>query len=146
MELKALQFNDPLWQNLIHYAANCSWKAGPILANQMLEGRYSTWERVFVALQDGAIIGYCTLAKTDCIPDVSYTPFIGFMFVDEVYRGQRISEQLILFALHYARSLGFSTVFLVSGEKGLYEKYGFRKVEDKKDYWGHDEQIFSIAV
>jgi len=141
-----LQFEDNLWESVIQYAENCSWKAGPFLAKQMKENRFSDWERVFVATEDTNICGYCTIAKTDGIPNASYTPYISFMFVGEEYRGQRLSEQLIKFALAYAKDIGFKEVFLVSGEEGLYEKYGFTKIDDKKDSWGNDEQIFRIGI
>ncbi len=35
------------------------------------------------------------VAKSDCIPNVSYTPYIGYMFVNEKYRGQHLSQKLI---------------------------------------------------
>jgi len=44
---------------------------------------FSDWERVFVALLDNNIVGYCTLSKKDCIANVTYTPYISFLFVDE---------------------------------------------------------------
>lgn len=56
---------------------------------------FNDWERVIVALDNEKICGYCTVSKTDCIPDVDYTPYIGFMFVGEEYRGNRLSQQLI---------------------------------------------------
>lgn len=97
MEIKALVPSDFLWQELIAYAASCSWKAGPFLARDMENGHFTEWERVFAALA-------------------------------------------------YAGELGFPRVYLVSGEKGLYEKYGFRKIDEKKDAWGNDEQIFMIEL
>jgi predicted N-acetyltransferase YhbS len=145
LDIKAIRFGDVLWETVINYAENCSWGAGQFLAKQMKENRFIDWERVFVATDDSRICGYCTLAKTDCIPDVDYTPYIGYMFVGEEYRGHRLSQQMIKQALEYAKTLGFTKVFIVSGEKGLYEKYGFSKIADKKDFWGRDEQIFCIG-
>ena len=75
MEIKLISDIDELWELTIQYAKNCSWGAG-----------------------------YCTLAKTDCIPDVLYTPYIGYVFVGENFRGNRISEKLILHALEYAKT------------------------------------------
>lgn len=49
MEIRAIQFEDNLWNRVIQYAKSCSWKAGSFLAKQMLENRFSDWERVFVA-------------------------------------------------------------------------------------------------
>jgi len=53
---------------------------------------------------------------------------------------------LIKQALKYAKAIGFEKVYLVSNEKNFYEKYGFVKIEDKKDFWGRIEQIFSIDI
>lgn len=146
MEIKTLKFGDDLWEPIAEFANNCSWKAGPALAKQMLENRFSGWQRVFAALDGQHIAGYCTLTKTDTIPDISYTPYIGFVFVAEEYRGRRISEQMINFALAYAKTIGFKEVYLVSREKGLYEKYGFVKIGQKENTIGDDDQIFRIIV
>ncbi|WP_216625612.1 GNAT family N-acetyltransferase [Paenibacillus planticolens] len=103
---------------------------------------YFRLERVFAALDADHIAGYCTLAKNDCIPDVSYTPYIGFLFVGEQYRGNRLSEKLILSAVAYAKELGFDKVYLVSDHVNLYEKYGFVKIDEKEAPWGAKETIF----
>lgn len=103
---------------------------------------FSDWERVFVALDSDHIAGYCALAKTDCIPDIPYTPYIGFVFVGEQYRGNRLSEKLILSASAYAKGLGFDKVYLVSDHVNLYEKYGFVKIDEKEAPWGAIETIF----
>jgi predicted GNAT family N-acyltransferase len=142
MQIELLNSSDKLWQVVAEYAQNCSWAAGASLANQMKESHFSDWERVFAALDGDRITGYCTLAKTDCIPDVSYTPYIGFVFVGEQYRGERLSEKLILSALAYAKELAFDKVYLVSDHVNLYEKYGFKKVDEKEAPWGAMETIF----
>lgn len=131
-----------MWESTIEYAQNCSWKAGPSLAKKMREGWFTDWEKVFVALDNGKVAGYCTLTKTDCIPDISYTPYIGYIFVGENYRGKRLSEKLIAAALSYAKNLGFDKVYLVSDHINLYEKYGFLKVDEKMAPWGAMETIF----
>ena len=146
LQIKALQETDPQWEQVCAYAAACSWKAGPFLAKDMTEHLFTGWERVFAAYINEEIAGYCTLARKDCIPDVPYSPYIGYMFVDEKYRGRRLSQKLIQCAMAYAGELGFSRVYLVSGEKGLYEKYGFTQLEEREDIWGHKEQIFSAAL
>ena len=145
-EILMLSPEHPLWLPTADYAAACSWRAGPYLSKQMQTNGFSGWERVFIAVKEDKIMGYCTLASRDCIPDVEYTPYIGFVFVGEAYRGERLSEQLIRAVLTYAKTLGFSTVYLVSGERGLYEKYGFVKQEEHRDQWGNWEQIFAIRI
>ena len=49
------------------------------------------WERVVVCLDGENILGYCTVARDDCIPDAPYTLCIGHVFVGEKRRGRRIS-------------------------------------------------------
>ena len=142
MQIKALSYGNDSWQEVSEYAQNCSWHARSSLAKQMRENYFSDWERVFVALVDGAIAGYCTLAKTDCIPDVPYTPYIGFVFVGEPYRGHRLSQTLIISALKYAKEIGFEKVYLISDHVNLYEKYGFVGIDKKLAFWGSMETIY----
>lgn len=147
MRLYLLKQDDPLWSDIARFAACCSWKAGPSLAREMRRGAFSDWERVIAALDDdGSVMGYCTLARTDCIPDVPYTPYIGYMFVGEEYRGHRLSGKMIRCAAEYAAALGFRKLYLCSRERGLYEKYGFVKLEERSDRWGSMEQIFSLDL
>ena len=142
--MKIVEINNQheLWEEVSEYAEACSWRAGKKLSQLMKNNCFSEYERVFVALEDGNIIGYCTLLKTDCIPNVVYAPYIGFVFVDESHRGKRISEKLCDFAFQYAKSVGFEKVYLVSGEVNLYEKYGFVKIDEKLSDWGAMQSIF----
>jgi len=112
------------------------------LANTMDNNAFQDWERIVVAIDNERICGYCTVAKTDCIPDVSYTPYIGFMFVDEAYRGNRLSQQIIYYAMDYLKSVGFDKVYLVSDHENLYEKYGFCVIDRKIAPWGSEEKIY----
>ena len=148
MIIKPLLFGDPLWESFAEYAHNCSWGVGEILAKQMRAHHFSDWERVFVALNRSNFAGYCTFVKTDCIPDVPYTPYISTVFVDEEYRGNRLSEKLIRFVLEYAKQLGFEKVYLVSNSVNLYEKYGFVKIDAKPAPWDPSdiETIFVHAT
>ena len=69
--------------------------------------------------------------------------FIGFMFVDENFRGHRLSEKLIDAACDVARSQGYSRIYLMTGEIGLYEKYGFEKQGNLKTLYDTEDQLFS---
>lgn len=142
MQIKVLSNIDKQWDSVAEYADNCSWRAGKNLAKKMRENDFSDWERVFVVLDEDSIAGYCTLTKTDCIPNVTYTPYISFVFIGEPYRGSHLSEKLIFSALQYAKELGFNKVYLVSDHINLYEKYGFIKIDEKLAPWGAMETIF----
>ena len=105
MEIKSIFPNDELWNKTINYGKNCSWKVGPIFAKQMEQNIFTEWERVFVAVDGDNIAGYCTFVKSDCIPDVKYTPYISCIFVGEQYRGRRLSEKMILTVIEYAKKI-----------------------------------------
>jgi len=148
MTIHTLALGDALWEAVAEYANDCPWNAGAFLARQMRGGGFNSWERVFVAMEGEDIAGYCTLSATDCIPDVTYTPYISFMFVGERHRGKRISEELIRAALAYAKGLRFDKVYLVSDHVNLYEKYGFVKIDEKPAPWNPDttETIFMRTI
>lgn len=140
MQFQAITAADVLWAQVREYAAACSWRAGAALARDM--DALSDWERVIVALEGDTICGYCTVTKTDCIPDVPYTPYVGFVFVGEEHRGHRLSQQMIEYAIAYLRSVGFDRVYLTSDHENLYEKYGFEVIDRKLATWGAMEKIY----
>ena len=132
-----------LWEEAISLAEACSWKAGPFLAEKMKKKEFQEWERVCVACVNGKAAGFCTFAGKDELPEqYAYTPFIGFMFVDEPYRGNRLSESMLQSVIPYAYGLGYRKIYLMSGETGLYEKYGFLKLGDYETIYGTTDQLF----
>ena len=131
------------WERLIAYAESCFGKAGPALANMMRKGEFLPWERVFILLDGGEVAGYCTFMEKDELAEgYDYAPFIGFVFVDENHRGQRLSQFMIRCVLAYAREHTFPRVYLMSGEQGLYEKYGFQKIGEFPTIYGTVDQLF----
>ena len=48
--------------------------------------------------------------------------------------------------IRYAGSLGFQKVYLMSGEHGLYEKYGFEKIGEYPTIWGTTDQLFGKST
>ncbi len=142
MIIKAITASDEMWNKVKSYAYNCSWKAGKSLAKAMMNNDFKDWERVIVAFDNNEICGYCTVAKTDCIPNLIYTPYIGYLFVDEECRGNRLSQNLIVYSMKYLKSIGFDKVYLVSDHENLYEKYGFKVIDRKMSPWGSEEKIY----
>ena len=136
-----------MWDMVIDFATKCSWKAGPFLASKMQKNGFKDWERVIVAIDNGSVVGYCTLTEKDELPDeYDFTPFIGFVFVDEKFRGHRISEKMIECACGYAKELGYLKVYIMSGEAGLYEKFGFKKIGNYKTVYGTVDQLFEKEI
>ncbi len=147
MEILLIQNGHPMWEKTARFAETCSWLAGEFLAERMRDNEFQPQERVIIALDGEQIAGFCTLTEKDALPDdVPFTPFIGFVFVEAPYRGNRLSERMIRCACRYAKEIGYQTVYIVSGEHGLYEKYGFEKTGDYETVYGLTEQLFQIAV
>lgn len=131
------------WEQTISFAENCSWKAGPFLAKRMIENEFQEWERVCVICVDGEVAGFSTFTEKDELSEqYGFTPFIGFVFVDEKYRGRRLSERMIQSIISYAKGLGYETIYIMSGEIGLYEKYGFIKLGNYETIYGTVDQLF----
>ena len=108
----------------------------------MKENNFLERERIFVAIENEQIIGFCTFTKEDWIPDYEYSPFVWFMFVDKNYRWKRLSEQMINEVEKYAKTLNFEKLYIVSDHKWLYEKYWFEKCDEKMDELDRMETVF----
>lgn len=141
-----LSIQDPLWKKVIWYANDCPWQAGPLLAQKMIENDFSDWEKVFVAIEGEKIVWFCTFTKEGWISNCEYAPYVGFMFVDEGYRGKRLSERLIDSVEDYAKTLDFKNLYIVSDLRWLYEKYGFNKIDESIDTQGPKKTIFCRAI
>lgn len=131
------------WKETISLAENCSWKAGPYLAEIMKKNKFKEWERVCAVCANGKVAGFSTFAEKDELPEqYDFTPFIGFVFVDEQYRGKRLSEKMIQRIIAYAKKLSYEKIYVLSGEIGLYEKYGFKKIGNYETTHGSIDQLF----
>ncbi len=69
-------------------------------------------------------------------------PWVSGIFVDEIYRGHRISESLIAFANEYTREKGFDKTYIPSIHVGLYEKYGYHYVKDIVNYSNETDRLY----
>ncbi len=147
IEVWTMTAEHPRWEEVASFAENCSWRAGAELARLMREGAFPGWERVFAAAVDGRIAGFCTFTASDELPpERGLSPFIGFVFVGEGYRGQRLSGRMIEAVVEYARGCGFAQVYVMSGEEGLYEKYGFTPLGWEKTIYGTTDRLFARPV
>src|SRR5215469_3572301 len=112
MEIKQVIYKDENWDKLIDFVKNSSWRESPIISQNWEENNYLEWERIFVAIEDNNIVGHCSLNNKDSIPDIEYKPYIQSVFVNEQFRGNRLSEKLISSAISYAKTLGFEKVYI----------------------------------
>ena len=147
MKITIMQTGHPDWETVADFAAGCTWRAGAYLAALMRADKFAERERVIAAFTDGQPVGFCTLTAKDEMPDsCAYTPFIGFVFVDEQHRGQRISAQMMDAAAAYAGTLGYDTVYVTSDEQGFYEKFGFTLLGTVENIRQEMTQLFMKTI
>ena len=116
-------------------------------AKKMEANDFESNERVLAALHDDEVAAFCTFTNRDEMPrEYGCGPLIGFLFVAEKYRGNRLSEQMVNAACNVAKEQGFSAIYLMSGKVGLYEKYSFTKVGDYKTIYSSVDQLFSKTL
>lgn len=147
--IAALTLGDAGWDGLLAYVDACSWRGARSLVRKMRAGAFSGgWARVFAARVEGELAGFCSLAAEDGLVDdePGRTPYIGYVYVDERFRGSRLSGRLIDAAAARAAELGYRAVYIRSGEVGLYECFGFTPVGAAHDSHGNLETVFVRAI
>ncbi|MCR4792526.1 MAG: GNAT family N-acetyltransferase [Lachnospiraceae bacterium] len=133
----------PLAGELLSFIENCSWEeTKDHLAALVRNREFSDWETMFVAKADGRIVGMASVMKEDYYPIPDLMPWVSSIFVDEAYRGQRISGKLIKCANEYLKELGFEKSYIPSENAGLYEHFGYSYVKDIVNYGGGTDHLY----
>lgn len=131
------------WHDAAKEIGNVSWKAGKFLSEKMIDNQFSDWESVIIGKTfEDDLACFCVVSKEDGLVNSKVSPFISFVFVREEYRGNRLSEKLLEYAQEYLKRQMFQSVYIVSGEIGLYEKYGFKKIESCETIYGDVENLY----
>ena len=112
-------------------------------AEKMEPNDFENNERALVALRDDDAAAFCTFTNRDEMPrEYGCGPLIVFCLLPKNTGGNRLSEQMVNAACNVAKEQGFSAIYLMSGEVGLYEKYSFTKIGDYKTIYGSVDQLF----
>ena len=137
--------NPKWWMDRI---ARCDWTAGQYLHTLLAEGalqeRYGAKTRLLLLADGTKLASFCTYAERDEIPGTELTPWIGFVYTAPDYRGRRLMGRLIGKAKELARDDGYDTVYISTGETGLYEKYGAEYMADMKNERGEDSRVYRM--
>lgn len=141
--LKKVDKNTELVEQLISFVEQFSWDdVKEHLLHTLRTWEYTDWETPFVAMADNKIIGMASIMKNDYYPIPEIYPWISSIFVEEKYRGYRISEKLINFANKYAMGCGFNKTYISSEHMGLYEKYGYCYLQDIVNYGNGIDRLY----
>ena len=113
-----------------------------MLFNKLTGPRTSIVEDTPGVTRDRDLLAFCLLTQKDEMEDETLYPWVGFVYTFPEHRGHRHSQTLIDHACARAREQGYRRIYLTSNEIGLYEKYGFRFLENRATIWGEDTQVF----
>ena len=129
--------NPAFWLNRL---SQCDWTAGQYLHQLLKEDRFHELcgkkARVLMLTDGTKLVSFCTYAERDDIPDTELTPWMGFVYTAPEYRGRRMMGRLIAEVKALAREDGYDTLWISTGETGLYEKYGAEYAQEAKDMRG----------
>lgn len=117
-----------LTDKLAMYARNCSFQgSGSYLADLLLDNAFIGYEKVFSVIDHDKMIGFAAiLHECFCIEGENNSPWLDFLFVDEEYRNQHVGIALIERICGYAKSIGFSNIYLCTASHvDYYSKIGF---------------------
>ena len=132
-----------LADELLSFIENSSWDdVKEHMIDLIRNWNFIDWEGMFVAKADGKIIGMTSVMKEDYYPMPELYPWVSSVYVDEEYRGQRVSGKLIDYANDYLRNLGFEKSYIPSDHVGLYERYGYTYVREIVNYGGQEDHLY----
>lgn len=124
-------------KKLIQFARNCSWQStGSYLAELVNDYNLEEKETVFAAVENEEVVGFVAFLK-ECVADVKESDadiekmdaWLDFLFVDESYRGQKISAKLIEKIFEYCKSNHFTKLYLITeSHEKMYQNHGFSNI------------------
>ena len=102
--------------------------------------------RFYLMLKDKEIVGCCSLIVNDFISRHDLMPWFASLYIKEQERGNRLSQKFFDHAKSEALNAGFNIIYLTTGHDGLYEKFGWERIEDGYDPHGNKTRIYKLST
>ena len=80
----------------------------------------------YLCLSDGQITGGLGVVENDFHDRKDLAPNVCAVYTEEAYRKNGIAGQLLGMAVEDMRDKGITTLYLVTGLDGVYERYGWK--------------------
>ncbi|SUP35874.1 acetyltransferase [Vibrio owensii] len=100
----------------------------------------------YVLVTEGEIAGCFGLIINDFVSRHDLYPWLSSLFIEPQHRGKRLSELLFNHALNAAKSMGFQSLYLTTDHDGLYEKFGWDRIEDAYDPSGYVTKVYRKSL
>ncbi|MGI6509791.1 MAG: GNAT family N-acetyltransferase [Erysipelotrichaceae bacterium] len=92
--------------------------------------------------RDNDIAAFLTLSEKYIVDDEKLSPWIGFVYTFEKYRGNRYSGLLIEKACDIAKERGHKKVYIATEHKNFYENFGFNYIENRVTIYNTYARIY----
>ncbi|TCS40187.1 GNAT family N-acetyltransferase [Reinekea marinisedimentorum] len=92
------------------------------------------------------IAGCYGLIANDFISRHDLMPWFACLFIEKDHRGSRLSERMFSHAKQQAAAAGFAHLYLTTDHDGLYEKFGWQRLEDGFAPSGERTRIYRLAT
>lgn len=126
------------------------WVAGHYLHDLLAKNEFKSLcgagSKVYLLVEGKELMCFCTYAEQDEIDEPSITPWLGFVYTFPKFRGKRRIGKLLEYGYLLAKEDGFKTVYISTGETGLYEKYGYTFWKVMKDLNGGDTRVYRKEI
>jgi N-acetylglutamate synthase-like GNAT family acetyltransferase len=100
----------------------------------------------FVLVHDERIVGCFGVIINDFISRHDLYPWLSSVFVEPEYRGQRLSQTMFDHAYRVVKNMGYSRLYLTTDHDGLYEKFGWQRIEDGFEPAGEKTRIYCNEI
>ena len=105
--------------------------------------------QTFVAVIDGEPAGMYQLSMSDDLnsrPDLY--PWLINVYVDEKFRGRNVARELMNTVKENAKELGLTELYLYTKHIGLYEKFGWKFIEEVKTFKDDSpvERLYKLEI
>lgn len=141
LEIRDFDLVVPVESEVVDRIATCPWDAGAHLAAELRsDGHFSAGDRLVVALINGEVQAFATLAAAGAIPDDARGPWVGFVYCWPKARGCGLARAVVEYACALACEAGRKSAFVASAREslGLYLACGFEERELARTPWGEE--------
>lgn len=73
-------------------------------------------------------------------------PWFSSLFIEPDHRGNSLSKTMFDYASKVVKSMGYSSMYLTTDYGGLYEKFGWVRIEDAYEPSGEATRVYRRSV
>jgi len=100
----------------------------------------------YVLVNDNEIVGCFGLIINDFVSRHDLYPWFSSLFIEPEHRGNRLSETMFEYAFKVVKSMGYRNLYLTTDHDGLYEKFGWIRIEDAYDPSGEVTRVYRKSL